>query len=298
MPRKSLLTIGVAALSAVVLSLPTLAFGNARRQVAGTLAELHQAETPYVAYLLGGNEFPVQGDPDGVGAASVSFHDIDTVTTQVCFDLSYSGIDLPTAAHIHPGAAGTANPPIVDFGTPSQTSFSGCKDMSTALADQIRAAPANFYINVHTGPHAAGAIRGQLSKGPESAGSPHFLPTPLRAYDSRLVTNGKLVKNTTATVNLTTAKDASGTTQIAVPPGATAALITLTVTETEAPAGFLTVYGASSSLPATSNINWSAAGATIALGTQVALSASGEIKVTAGAPSGTHFIIDVVGYLY
>jgi hypothetical protein len=35
----------------------------------------------------------------------------------------------------------------------------------------------------------------------------------------------------------------------------------------------------------------------VAVSTQVAVDAAGEIKVTAG-PANTHFIVDVVGYLY
>jgi hypothetical protein len=83
---------------------------------------------------------------------------------------------------------------------------------------------------------------------------------------------------------------------IAVPPGATAAIVTITATETSGP-GYLKAYSAASPEPATSNVNFTASGATVAVSTQVAVDASGSIKLTAG-PAGTHVIVDVIGYLY
>jgi hypothetical protein len=49
--------------------------------------------------------------------------------------------------------------------------------------------------------------------------------------------------------------------------------------------------------PATSNLNFTTPGATVAVSTQVAVDSGGQIKITAG-PAGTHVIVDVVGYLY
>ena len=44
-------------------------------------------------------------------------------------------------------------------------------------------------------------------------------------------------------------------------------------------------------------MNFTAAGDTVAVSTQVLVDASGSIKITAG-PAGTHVIVDVIGYLY
>ena len=86
-----------------------------------------------------------------------------------------------------------------------------------------------------------------------------------------------------------------------MPPGATAAIVTLTVTETAigvgGNGGYLTMYNASIPQPATSSINWAGADQNNAVSTQVAVDASGSVKVTAGA-NATHFVIDVIGYLY
>ena len=104
---------------------------------------------------------PNVGDPDGSGSASVT---VDTATNQVCWDISYAALDVPTAAHIHAGAAGTNGSVVVNF-TPSLTGSSpitGCVTVTNTLATQILANPAGYYVNVHTTAHPGGAIRGQL----------------------------------------------------------------------------------------------------------------------------------------
>lgn len=294
MKRTILATIAVSAVAGAVV-IPSLALGNARRDT-GSLSAIQAAETPYLAQLKGSNEVPTAGDPDAVGAATVSFDVFDATDAEVCWDLAYSGLAAPTLAHIHRGAAGVAGPVVVDFGTPGATSHTGCVALTATLANEILATPAGFYVNVHNADFPAGAIRGQLAKGPESAGSQHFLPTPLRAYDSRTAPATKMAANETRTVSLATGVDNASVSTIAVPPGATAAIVTITATETSG-AGFLKAYSAASAEPATSNVNFTVAGATVAVSTQVAVDASGSIKVTAG-PAGTHVIIDVVGYLY
>lgn len=288
----------VAAASAVVgaLTLSTLVSGNSRRTV-GTLASVHQAETPYVARLLGANEVPGPGDLDGVGAAAVSIHgSFGSPDIELCWDLSFSDINTPTAAHIHRGAAGAAGAVVVNLGERLPLATDGCALIEFDLAAEIRANPAGFYVNVHNNDFPGGAIRGQLAKGPEPAGPLHYLPAPLRAYDSRSAPGGKVAGVQTRTISLSTGKDGQGLTQIAVPPGATGALVTITAVQTTG-AGFLTVYSAASTQPAATSLNFSAAGAAVTVSTQVAVNASSEIKLTAG-PAGFHVIIDVTGYTY
>ncbi len=295
--------LGVVAVSAVAgaVVIPSIAIGNSRR-TEGSLAFIQAAEQPYIADLKGSNEVPGPGDPDGLGAATVSFDRLDDADTQVCWDMSYSGIGALTLAHIHSGAAGVAGPPIVDFlllaapDLPGATSFSGCGIIDSTVADPIVATPANFYVNLHTSEFQPGAIRGQLAAGPGSAGSAHLLPTPLRAYDSRNAPATKFAAAETRTISLAKGKDTANVESIAVPPGATAAIVTITATETGGP-GFLKAYSAASPEPATSNVNFTAVGATVAVSTQVVVDTTGSIKITAG-PAGTHVIVDVTGYLY
>ncbi|HUF98997.1 MAG TPA: CHRD domain-containing protein, partial [Ilumatobacter sp.] len=187
-------------------------------------------------------------------------------------------------------------PVVVDFGSPGATSHTGCLDVLTTLAQEIMDDPAGFYVNVHNAAFPAGALRGQLAEGPDAAGSAHFLPTPLRAYDSRIAPATKLTSGGTRTISLATGVDGADMVGIAVPPGATAAIVTLTATETDGP-GFLSIFSADSAAPLTSNLNYTVAGLSIAVSTQVAVDAGGQIKVLAGA-AGTHFIVDVVGYYY
>jgi hypothetical protein len=306
MQNKRLFAITAVGLAAAV-AVPTIAFGNARTNT-GSLAYIKAANTPFVGQMTGAKEFPGPGDSDGVGGVAVTFDIQDAAVpltgAEVCWDLSYSGLTgTPIMAHIHPGAAGVANPPVVTF-TPTTlgpNSATGCEPMDPTLAGQIMAAPANFYVNVHTTDFPNGAIRTQLAAGPAPAGEAHMLPGPLRAYDSRDNAGPKIGINEQRTISLTAGKDGAGATQIAVPPGATAAIVTLTVTETGTgvggPGGFMKIWAAGTPIPATSNINWFGPDQNLAVNLQVPVDSAGQVTVLAGA-NATHFVIDVVGYLF
>jgi CHRD domain len=67
-------------------------------------------------------------------------------------------IDPPIAAHIHVGSAGVAGPVVV----PLDPIPGGCVKVDKNLIAAIKENPSNYYLNVHTGPFPAGAIRGQL----------------------------------------------------------------------------------------------------------------------------------------
>jgi CHRD domain len=296
---------------AAAIAVPTIAFGNARRDVDdSTLHFLKAAQTPYVALLDGAQEVPTAGDTDGTGTAAFTFDITDPVSTtdgaQVCWDISYKNLTgTPTLAHIHTGATGVPGAPVVpatgSLTNLTATGSTGCLPIAGATAQSIVTNPAGFYVNVHTSDFPAGAIRGQLSAGSAPAGEAHLLPTPLRVYDSRDAAGPKIQSGETRTISLTTGHTLAAPTVkvLAVPPGATAAIITLTIAETNAPGGFLTIYSAASPQPATSSINWKAADQDIAVGTQVAVDATGSVKVTDGVgTAATHFIIDVVGYMY
>ena len=302
MENKKLFALTAVGLVAAI-AVPTIAFGNARpNPVAAT-------STPLVAQLIGANEVPIPGDTDGSGAAAITF-DLVAVPPTVCWDFSFSGIATPiTAAHIHPGVAGVANLPIITF-TPATfgaNSATGCKDLVGAeitAAPDVVANPANYYVNIHNADFGGGAARGQLASAPAPAGEAHLLPTPLRAYDSRDASGAKILAGETRTISLGTGHTLAAPTvrAIAVPPGATAAIVTLTVTETATGVGgnggFLTMYNAAlTTQPATSSINWAGVDQNVAVSTQVAVDASGSVKVAAGA-NATHFVIDVIGYLY
>jgi len=82
----------------------------------------------------------------------------------VCYRLHAENITLPaTAAHIHRGGAAVNGPVVVPFQAPGANGNSdGCVPTSGALIDEIIGNPSNFYVNVHTTEHPAGAMRAQL----------------------------------------------------------------------------------------------------------------------------------------
>ena len=126
---------------------------------------LQPAANPEASFTVGlndTNEFPGPGDPAGSGEATIT---VNTATGQVCLNLTTVGLPSITAAHIHPGAAGTANPPVVDFNVTSGTSVAKCVASTALQAAAIVANPTAFYLNAHTTAFPNGAIRGQLVAG-------------------------------------------------------------------------------------------------------------------------------------
>ena len=115
--------------------------------------------TEFPVALTGANEVPA-GDADGSGAAEI---DIDDALNRICVQIEVSGIAPATAAHIHRGAAGVNGPPVVNLDPPDDDQDEDdCDMIGDALADEIQANPAGFYVNIHTAEHPGGAIRGQL----------------------------------------------------------------------------------------------------------------------------------------
>ena len=111
--------------------------------------------------LLGRNEVPGLGDPDGRGRARIfEVRDADTL----CYLIKVSGIEPATAAHIHEGATDVAGPVVVKLKPPTSGSVRGCvSGLDEALVAEIFADPAEYYVNVHNVPFPGGAVRGQLS---------------------------------------------------------------------------------------------------------------------------------------
>ena len=122
---------------------------------------VEQVADTYHANLTGGQEVPNPGDPDGSGRFEVSIADrVD----QFCYEFKdVRNIGASTAAHLHRGAAGVAGPVVVPLDPPTDGHSKGCKDVSEAIADEIKANPSDFYVNVHNAEFPGGAIRGQLT---------------------------------------------------------------------------------------------------------------------------------------
>ena len=100
-------------------------------------------------------------EPNANGTAIVH---IRKDVSMACYRLHAANITLPsTASHIHRGAADVSGPVVIPFVPPDATgNSSGCTQTTPALVDEIIGNPGNFYVNVHTKEHPAGAMRGQL----------------------------------------------------------------------------------------------------------------------------------------
>jgi hypothetical protein len=120
---------------------------------------------PFSTTLTGAAEVPGPGDPDASGTAFIT---LNQGQGEVCFDLSWAGIDgTVTAAHIHIGAAGVAGDVVVGLFAGSfagTDSASACvSGVSEELIKAVRQDPENYYVNVHSDVFPAGAVRGQLA---------------------------------------------------------------------------------------------------------------------------------------
>lgn len=125
----------------------------------------------FKAALIGTNEIPGPGDPDGTGSATVS---IDTTQSRLCFTLMVANVESVTMAHIHKGPAGSMGNVVVPLTAPTNGSSQGCVQTRAEVLLDILNSPADFYVNVHSEPFMAGAVRGQLAR----SEPPKPAPTP------------------------------------------------------------------------------------------------------------------------
>lgn len=114
---------------------------------------------PFSTELLGENEAPGPGDPDGEGSARLT---LNHGQSEICFELSVTGIAPATAAHIHVGPVGVAGPVVVPLTAPTSGFSAGCVAVDRELIKAIEKNPENYYVNVHNADFPAGALRGQL----------------------------------------------------------------------------------------------------------------------------------------
>lgn len=116
---------------------------------------------PFTTALSGANEVPGPGDPDGTGTAHIT---LNQGQGEVCFDITVANIDAAIGGHIHVGTSDVAGPVVVNLLGSTPSVLSGCVDADKDLIKDIRQNPEDYYVNVHTAPFPAGAVRGQLSK--------------------------------------------------------------------------------------------------------------------------------------
>ncbi len=108
--------------------------------------------------LVGAEERPGPGDPDGTGFITLT---LNQGQREICFEVTLSGIDAATAGHIHKAPAGEPGDVFVAlFG--SEGPGAKCVSATKAQIKEIRQNPEMFYVNIHTATFPAGAVRGQL----------------------------------------------------------------------------------------------------------------------------------------
>jgi CHRD domain len=139
-----------------------VAFAIAVALVAGGSPAFAQGGRPFTVTLTGAAEVnaqgvPNQGDPDGIGTATLR---VNPGLGRVCWTITVSGVAPVFAAHIHV-APPTAPGPIV---VPLNPYTGGCVDVDKALAHEIVRDPGAYYVNVHNADFPAGALRGQLGR--------------------------------------------------------------------------------------------------------------------------------------
>ena len=121
-------------------------------------ATLAAAGTTLSTDLVGSEERPGPGDPDGTGFIELT---LNQGKGEICFELTLSGVDTATAGHIHKAPAGEPGDVFVTlFG--SEGPGAKCVTATKAQIKEIRKNPEMFYVNVHTATFPNGAVRGQL----------------------------------------------------------------------------------------------------------------------------------------
>lgn len=134
-----------------------LALAVAGLAVGTSVAPAHAA--PLATTLVGSNEVPGPGDPDGSGTFTAK---VKPAKGELCYTLTVSGIEPATAAHVHVGDASVAGPVVIPLAPPTEGSSTACATASRDLLRDIQRNPENYYVNVHNATFPAGALRGQL----------------------------------------------------------------------------------------------------------------------------------------
>jgi hypothetical protein len=154
----------------------------------------------YSAILTGAAEVPGAGDTDGTGFAVIT---IDGTTLR--YNVWTQNIAAPTQAHIHTGAAGVAGGVLIALSVDTLTN--GSTPITAEVADQIKANPAGFYVNVHNADFPNGAVRGQLTGTSSGEGTTTaYVPVVGKvtgANDTNFVTDVRIINNGAVTASVT-----------------------------------------------------------------------------------------------
>ena len=123
----------------------------------GGCASIEYAATGQQVRLWGSSEVPpVSTQAYGTGVVNIDADRTVTVTVSV--------IDMvPTAAHIHEGAAGANGPVIVPLNRISENSFGAPSGAKLTEAQYTAYKAGNLYVNVHSARYPNGEVRAQIA---------------------------------------------------------------------------------------------------------------------------------------
>jgi hypothetical protein len=123
-------------------------------------ASAQAAIVHYSARLNGASETP-PNDSKGTGAANVT---LDTTKKTLTWTVTYSGLTGPaTMAHFHgPAPVGKAAGIAIPMTGPMASPLKGSSPITDKQIAELKAGL--WYVNVHTGAHPGGEIRGQLAE--------------------------------------------------------------------------------------------------------------------------------------
>ena len=114
--------------------------------------------TTLTARLAGTSEVPPVTTP-AVGMLTASF---DAATRTLTWTATYSGLSGPaTAAHFHGPATAGANAGVVLPFPSAESPIQGTATLTEAQATDLLAG--RWYVNIHSGAHPGGEIRGQVA---------------------------------------------------------------------------------------------------------------------------------------
>lgn len=181
--------------------------------------------------------------------------------------------------------------PRAHFGPPTTSE-------SFSKGEQIRDKAGDLWLCVQDGTGAASVWRrAALVREGFAGGSVNVLPRPIRLYDSR--SGVRLAAAATVDIQVT------GTVVggVSVPVGAVGVLGNITVTQTVAPSGYLTLYPQGSPPnPATSNVNWFATDQNLNAAFISALNpTNGKLTIhngMAGGSNPTHAVLDITAFVF
>lgn len=161
----------------------TIALGASACEDDGPTDPSEQPDPTFRATLAAANEVPpvTNAEAGASGVMNITFDVTRDASGNITggtvdFNGTLSGFPAGTAitaAHIHPGVAGTNGGFIVNLGlTPGEVTLPNGSGtlvktgitLTAEHANQIVANPSAFYFNVHTSVNPGGAVRGQLAR--------------------------------------------------------------------------------------------------------------------------------------